>query len=593
MHTAFSILFLAMAPLWAIATELPLPAGGRPMLAAEAKPRAFIKEEHGSSSSLEDATAPAPQVLQVLVKHPPDKPWAVQVTAPLAKALTKGDACVVTFHMRLAPAGSSSERGVLSVNVESRPSYEKTVDMSYVLRPRWQTVCLPFRAAQDIPEGSGVVNIVLGQQAQTVQLAGLQVINYGPHQDTTTLPNEPKPDYDGRAPDAPWRVAAAERIEKYRKSTLSLLVTDPAGKPLPAAKIRVEMLRHAFGFGTAVATKELLATTADGERYRQIVDEHFSRVVFENDMKHDAWTGAPGKPANHEHRQRVMEALGWLRGKDIAVRGHFLVWCYAEPWSTVFYQAKNIPALKAEIHRHMDNVLTATQGRIIEWDGLNHPIAFGESLADVAGSSIHAELLQDARKRTDLPLFINEDLFNKPRQDAYHAVIQDMISRGAAPDGIGNQAHFRPSSLMDVSEWLAMSDRFSALVPNLAVTEYDLETSDDALHADHLRDMLTASFSHPAYSEFILWGFWEKTHWRPEAALWHSDWSARPAAKVWRELVKQQWWTRAEDLSDPQGRLRLQGFHGQYHITVTHGSKTLAVKTTLPPSGRELKLILE
>src|SRR5688572_23119345 len=59
--------------------------------------------------------------------------------------------------------------------------------------------------------------------------------------------------YAGRAEEAPWRVAAAQRIERYRKGTLRVVVTDRRGKPIPGATVRVSMRRHAFGFGSAVA----------------------------------------------------------------------------------------------------------------------------------------------------------------------------------------------------------------------------------------------------------------------------------------------------------------------------------------------------
>ena len=58
--------------------------------------------------------------------------------------------------------------------------------------------------------------------------------------------------YTGRAADAPWRNAAAERIEKIRKGDLTIAVTDAAGKPVPDAQVRVIQKKHAFGWGTAV-----------------------------------------------------------------------------------------------------------------------------------------------------------------------------------------------------------------------------------------------------------------------------------------------------------------------------------------------------
>ena len=45
-----------------------------------------------------------------------------------------------------------------------------------------------------------------------------------------------------------------------------------------------------------------------------------------------------------------------------------------------------------------------------------------------------------------------------------------------------------------------------------------------------------ACFSHEAYTGFVMWGFWEGAHWKPETALWRKDWTEKPAAKIWKVL---------------------------------------------------------
>ena len=54
---------------------------------------------------------------------------------------------------------------------------------------------------------------------------------------------------------------------------------------------------------------------------------------------------------------------------------------------------------------------------------------------------------------------------------------------------------------------------------HLTVTEYDLQTLDDQLHADHLRHMMNLCFSHPPMTGFVIWGFWEGRHCKPTAAM--------------------------------------------------------------------------
>jgi tRNA A37 methylthiotransferase MiaB len=66
---------------------------------------------------------------------------------------------------------------------------------------------------------------------------------------------------------------------------------------------------------------------------------------------------------------------------------------------------------------------------------------------------------------------------------------------------------------------------------------------DRSLQADFMRDYLIALFSHPNVGGVMLWGFWEGRHWRPDAALFERDWTPRPVARAWMDLVHREWKT--------------------------------------------------
>jgi hypothetical protein len=89
-----------------------------------------------------------------------------------------------------------------------------------------------------------------------------------------------------------------------------------------------------------------------------------------------------------------------------------------------------------------------------------------------------------------------------------------------------------------------------------------------------MRDMLTLAFSHPQMTGFVIWGSWEKRHWKPTAAMFKADWTERPAVKVWRDLVLGKWWTRGQFATHASGEATLRGFYGWYDLTVEHGGKT-------------------
>ena len=64
-------------------------------------------------------------------------------------------------------------------------------------------------------------------------------------------------------------------------------------------------------------------------------------------------------------------------------------------------------------------------------------------------------------------------------------------------DGAGNMSHFRDTRMPSIAEVRGQLDRLAAIAGQVQATEYDLETEDDTLHADHLRDMLILHFAHP------------------------------------------------------------------------------------------------
>jgi len=120
---------------------------------------------------------------------------------------------------------------------------------------------------------------------------------------------------------------------------------------------------------------------------------------------------------------------------------------------------------------------------------------------------------------------------------------------------------------------LTALDRFAALGLPIQITEFDVDTTDEALQADYLRDFLTAAFSHPAIESILMWGFWEGRHWRPDAALWRRDWSLKPNGEAWIDLVTQQWWTNTSGQTDAGGTFRVRAFRGEHDVRVSAGDR--------------------
>jgi GH35 family endo-1,4-beta-xylanase len=324
----------------------------------------------------------------------------------------------------------------------------------------------------------------------------------------------------------------------------------------------------------------LLEHSADGEQFRKIVENHFSMVVFENDLKDYGWNQNLDDAKKRQRNEQLDRGLRWLHDRHIAVRGHYLMQT-ARPHNL---QGKDAASVRRHFLDSARERLGFVGDRVCEWDVINHPIAWAgaDLLTRHAGlERIDREVFDLARRETTLPLFINEDQIFRPsaQSDDTFIYFQSLKKEGYPVAGLGNQAHFDESYLPSPQEMLATTDRFATVVPRQIITEFDIvTTADESLAADFTRDIMIATFSHPAYHGFLLWGFWEGSHWKPQAASWNRDWSMRARGEAFVDLVGRQWHTKVTLTTDENGKVSWRGFPGWYKVTVVGSDQWLEIK---------------
>lgn len=512
--------------------------------------------------------------------------YALRIRYRGTVAVRKDDNILATFWIRCAApeAGECSTR----LNVElGRDPWTKSISRAVLSDAQWREQKVLFRMAADYAPGDYNIEFWMGAQVQTVEVGGIRFDNYG--QGLTSADFGLDLLYAGAEEDAAWRKEAEERIEKLRKADLEVSVVDASGIPVKGAEIRVAMLRHAFGFGTAVAADQLLQSSENGEKYRRFLVDNFNMVVFENDLK---W---PGWEAN---RQRALNGIEWCRQNNLSrIRGHNLVW---PSWrympADVQRLADNPAALRQRVHSHIDDVMGATRGLLAEWDVINEPYT-NTDLQKILGDAEMAEWFKRARASDPgTHLFINDysilsngggDLAHR---NHYFRTIQSLDSLGARVDGIGMQGHF--SSVTPPETMLRILDRFGVFGKVIEITEYDFNTTDEELQAKFTRDILITTFSHPSVRAFLMWGFWEGRHWLPNGAMVRRDWTSRKMHEVWREMVYGKWWTDVRVKAEA-GEVKLRGFLGEYEVTAEAGGRKASMWLFLPEEGAKATLKLE
>jgi GH35 family endo-1,4-beta-xylanase len=432
----------------------------------------------------------------------------------------------------------------------------------------------------------------LGLAEQEIAIGGVSLLNFQQSQTLAALP-QTRMTYKGREEDAPWRQAAADRIKANRMADLEIRVLDAQGKPLLGQTVQVRMQRHAFDFGSAVVAKRLCGSDGDSRRYQEFVERNLNKVTFEYDLKPGNW--------QENTPQRYMQsdlacAFDWLKKRNIKVRGHYAVQAALYDQEKSVYRS-NPAGFVAGIRAHIDEKLPLIGNRVSEWDAINHLVGWGSTIADAQGTGVYADLMRQIRSAAPLglSLWVNEAqiLAGGNLRDAYEQAIHGLQQNGATPDGIGFMGHFGEMSLTGPAELYETMNRFAKLVPKLQITELDIDTADDALQADYLRDVMTVAFSHPAMQGIVLWGFWERQHWKPRAAPIRSNWNERQAMAVWRDLVFKQWWTDEKGISSSDGSYRVRGYLGEYEIQVGSGARKVILHRALQPGINRIDIRLD
>lgn len=509
-------------------------------------------------------------------------PWDVRIRARGAAAVSKGDMILAEFWMRcLEPADGDC---ILQLNVERDGSpWTKSVSTPYPAGREWRRIRVLFPMAESYAAGAYWVDFWMGLQVQTAEVAGISLLNYGPGATAEQLGLNRF--YEGAEPDAAWREAAEQRIEEIRKAGMVIVAVTPDGAPIEGAEIRARLVRPAFGWGTAVAASRLLGTGADSERYRQFIRENFTMAVLENDLKWGPF---------EENPQRALSAIAWLHENGIRrVRGHNLVW---PGWQWMPRELRglesNPEALRQRILDRIRATAEATRGLVCDWDVVNEPVA-NRDVLNILGDAEMAAWFRAAKEADpEARLFINEyDILsangaNVRKQNAYYRMIRMLQELEAPVEGIGMQGHF--DSATPPERMLEILDRFARLGLPIVITEFDFATKDEELQAQFFRDFLIVAFSHPAVTDFLMWGFWEGSHWKPDGAMIRRDWSEKPAYRVWREMVFGRWWTDERGVTPEHGAIYVKGVKGEYEITVKAGGREIRLPYELKEDGQIL-----
>ncbi|NDP20037.1 MAG: hypothetical protein GZ091_02990 [Paludibacter sp.] len=479
--------------------------------------------------------------------------------------IKKGDVMLARLSMRSIYAKQESGDAVIFFYVQKTKG-ERSIVAELAAGPEWKTYEIPFEATEDMKPGESEICISFGGLAQKVEVANIEVLNFGKKTTIVQLPTT-RFTYDGREANAPWRDAAFERIEKIRTAAFVVQVLDKNGKAVKDANVDVKMIQSDFVWGTAIYEKLIATDLPNSANYKKYLKEFFNTAVIENGFKSPNWTNPTIQP-------ETKRAFEWLEKEKFRQRGHNLVW---PGWkfntqSLKDLAEKDTAAFSKAIENEIRDKMTYFKGRVIAWDVINEVIherdMFKYLPADEAVRWYKLAREIDPKAQ----LFMNEyAMLNNVTSPQFIRTYLDTVAKfrakGAPIDALGIQGHVGrvPRSPASVISDL---DLFLPTGLPVQITEFDINTTDEELQADYTRDFLIACYSHPIVTGLVVWGFWEPKQWKPDAAMLRTDWSEKPNAAVWRELVTKKWKTSFDGKTNDNGTIESRGHFGTYEVTV-------------------------
>lgn len=522
----------------------------------------------------------------------PEQVWRIQALDNNEGVVAAGDTMRFEFYVR-ATAGTDP---LTNFAVQTTDTYDTLFGEAIPLTNEWQFVTYDIPVTEDFGAAGLQAVFNLGHKLQTVQVGGFTWSNLSHSLNIEDLPARfPSATYEGRSGTDPWRESADDRIADQRKAPVTITVNDVNGNPVDGAVVSLRQNKHEFLFGSAINAfggKLDPNGNATALKYQSEINRLFNAVVMENSHK---WPGMLGDP------DRARQGTDFAVANDLYLRGHNIIWpsrefMPASVWTEYDSRVSNDGEasannwLKVTIEGRFDDVLTEFDGEVSEWDVVNEPWS-NHDVMDILGDGIVVEWYQRVRDfdpsiklaLNDFGIFAGNGMGTDHRNDFDYWL--GLLNDEGLLDVIGEQSHYSDANLTDITVFADLLNEYNTeFNAPIAITEFDVNSKNQQLQADYLRDYMTMAFSQSAVTEFLHWGFWESSHWLPDAALYNADFSIKPNGQAYEDLVFGEWWTDLQGTTR-NGSLTTDAFRGDYDVVVQYDGQAYAATVTVDDSG--------
>lgn len=408
--------------------------------------------------------------------------------------------------------------------------------------------------------------------------------------------------YDGAVdPSSKAVMAKAEQdIEKYRKDNFTFVLIDSNNNPVKGVKVKVELDKHQFNFGTNLFGLSKYPDENPLKRTAlQTIKDIFNQVVV-----CDYWFNPRDKMGD----KQPFKDVEWAKANNMRMRLHCIL--YELRSETFPHREYTTDECWKMIEERIKYIGKHFNGIISEFDVINEviskfaweknsPNAFWKlfpNFPEFRDSQNAVKVYELARKYIpDGKLVCLENPMPSVNSKLYLEVIdywKELLANGADIDIIATQCHFfdkrkpypesKEFTMASISEGL---DLLQSLGKPIAITEFTgpsrngemadpvqrdkLWTLTDEENAAWQVNFYKLAFSKPYIFELVRWNHIDGGCGRAaDGGIITPSGVKHQVYYDLKKLIKETWHTKYEGKSNSKGEVSFRGFYGDYKIEV-------------------------
>jgi len=378
---------------------------------------------------------------------------------------------------------------------------------------------------------------------------------------------------------------AEKAIERVRKEDVSVTVRGEDGSPVEGARIVAQQVVSRFRVGCNIFGFDRFSNPEQNALYAKRFEELFDFATLPF-----YWRGYEperGKP-QHAYREKVAR---WCREHEIIAKGHPLAWTVnsGRPrWVEKLPPEESLAALKGRI----TDCVSHFKGLINTWDVVNEPTHTRPWPGTKSTADYVEHCLRWAREANpDAFLIVNEYyvIQDTEGKGPFYKLIKELIRRNAPFDAIGLQCHEPRTDWYPLNMVEKTLKTYAKLGKPIHVTEFTPTSGgkpitgsyhkgvwDEKAQADYAEQFFRICFGNPAVECIVWWDLCEAKAWLKGGGLLRRDLTSKGVYHRVQRLVREEWRTRFQGVTDTKGRTAFRGFHGKYQLTVeARGAKQI------------------